>query len=109
VRGAAKENQGESKEKLLESKQKALDCLGFIRPIRDFSMGYGESKSKILCPAGRFVQVPARNSHFDRWRLRGDGFKTNTDFWFWEGIVREFWNGHADRYRQFSATLLLSD
>jgi hypothetical protein len=27
-----------------KSKQKSLDFLGFIRPNRDFSMGYGESK-----------------------------------------------------------------
>jgi hypothetical protein len=27
-----------------KSKQKRLDLLGFIRPIRDFSMGYYDSK-----------------------------------------------------------------
>jgi hypothetical protein len=27
-----------------KSKQNGLDLLGFIRPNRDFSMGYGESK-----------------------------------------------------------------
>jgi hypothetical protein len=27
-----------------KSKQNGLDLLGFIRPIWDFSMGYGESK-----------------------------------------------------------------
>jgi hypothetical protein len=27
-----------------KTKQKSLDLLGFIRPNRDFSMGYGESK-----------------------------------------------------------------
>jgi hypothetical protein len=27
-----------------KSKQKGLDSLGFIRPNRDFSMGYGQSK-----------------------------------------------------------------
>jgi hypothetical protein len=27
-----------------KTKQKALDLLGFLRPNRDFSMGYGQSK-----------------------------------------------------------------
>jgi hypothetical protein len=27
-----------------KTKQKSLDLLGFIRPNRDFSKGYGESK-----------------------------------------------------------------
>jgi hypothetical protein len=31
-----------------KSKQKRLDLFGFIRPNRDFSMGYDDSKQKIL-------------------------------------------------------------
>jgi hypothetical protein len=36
------------KENGRKTKQKSLDFLGFIRPIRGFSKGYSDSKSKIF-------------------------------------------------------------
>jgi hypothetical protein len=46
-----------------KSKQKGLDLLGFIRPNRDFSMGYGRKNKKkvfLLSPhwAKRLKRVP---------------------------------------------------
>jgi hypothetical protein len=49
-----------------KTKQKSLDFLGFIRPNRDFSMGYGESSKKSSGGVSRDVQnvLTARSPSF---------------------------------------------
>jgi hypothetical protein len=46
-----------------KTKRNCLDLLGFIRPNRDFSKGYGESKRKNYLPARpRFMALGALQS-----------------------------------------------
>jgi hypothetical protein len=69
-----------------KSKQNGLDLLGFIRPNRDFSMGYGESKQKNLVSSQAvrvlsqahsfsFLLAPERAGKTGEWQLYSADFR----------------------------------
>jgi hypothetical protein len=61
-----------------KTKQKSLDFLGFIRPNRDFSMGYGQKNKKNRLASQVVCETSQAPSHFflarSRQRRAGRGF-----------------------------------
>jgi hypothetical protein len=83
-----------------KTKQKSLDFLGFIRPNRDFSMGYARKNKKIRLASQVVVQGVSRAFRLSfsstlggAARQSGEQKNHNACFWFWQENVAEDFPG----------------
>jgi hypothetical protein len=110
VRSAAKENQGKSKEKALESKDKILGLSWFYSS----DSGLFNGLRRIQIKNSLSFRPPRRGACAEAFISTGDGSEASTSrltriSGFGKELFENLCNGDAGRHRGFQATVRLSD